>query len=57
MKSLLKAVVLSASLLGATAATAQDTIRFAVTDIDGMEALQTIFLSASSDCILRGHDS
>ncbi len=41
MKSLLKAVVLSASLLGATAATAQDTIRFAVTDIDGMEALQT----------------
>ena len=41
MKSLLKAVVLSASLLGATAATAKDTLRFAVTDIDGMEALQT----------------
>ena len=45
MKTLLKAAVMSSTLavsaLLATVAAAQDTIRFAVTDIDGMESLQT----------------
>ncbi|MCX7287273.1 MAG: PhnD/SsuA/transferrin family substrate-binding protein [Rhodobacterales bacterium] len=42
MMKLLKAgLVAVATLTGATIAAAQDTIRFAVTDIDGMEALQT----------------
>ncbi|MGL6211096.1 MAG: PhnD/SsuA/transferrin family substrate-binding protein [Paracoccaceae bacterium] len=42
MNTLLKAGLLAASLItgAATVASAQDTIRFAVTDIDGMEALQ-----------------
>ena len=45
MNKLLKAGfvagVVFAAALGATVAAAQDTIRFAVTDIDGMESLQT----------------
>jgi phosphonate transport system substrate-binding protein len=42
MIKLLKAgLVAAATFAGATVAAAQDTIRFAVTDIDGMEALQT----------------
>ena len=42
MNALLKAGILAASVFGgAVAAYAQDTIRFAVTDIDGMESLQT----------------
>ena len=45
MNKLLKAGLIAATLfagaLTATVAAAQDTIRFAVTDIDGMEALQT----------------
>lgn len=45
MKTLLKvglvAATMLASAVSATVAMAQDTIRFAVTDIDGMEALQT----------------
>lgn len=40
MKSLLTAGLLALSTLAAHSAAAQDTIRFAVTDIDGMEALQ-----------------
>ena len=40
MKHLLAIGLLATSLLSATAVVAQDTIRFAVTDIDGMEALQ-----------------
>jgi phosphonate transport system substrate-binding protein len=42
MMKLLKAGLVAAATLGsATFAVAQDTIRFAVTDIDGIEALQT----------------
>lgn len=43
MNQFLKAGAIAASLFAGavTAAAAQDTIRFAVTDIDGMEALQT----------------
>ncbi len=45
MKTLMKAALLSVSLvasaLSGTVAAAQETIRFAVTDIDGLEALQT----------------
>jgi phosphonate transport system substrate-binding protein len=45
MTSLLRAGAFAAGMfaaaISATVATAQDTIRFAVTDIDGMEALQT----------------
>ena len=42
MLKLLKAgLVVAVTFAGATLAAAQDTIRFAVTDIDGMEALQT----------------
>lgn len=45
MNKLLKAGLVAATVfagtIAATVATAQDTIRFAVTDIDGMEALQT----------------
>lgn len=40
MKTFLKAGFIALASLSATAAAAQDTIRFAVTDIDGMEALQ-----------------
>ena len=41
MNALLKSgLVAAAMMFGATAVIAQDTIRFAVTDIDGMEALQ-----------------
>ena len=40
MKRLLAIGLLATGLLSATAVVAQDTIRFAVTDIDGMEALQ-----------------
>ena len=40
MKTILKAGLVALASLAATAAIAQDTIRFAVTDIDGMEALQ-----------------
>lgn len=41
MNTILKAGVMAAALLaGAGSAVAQDTIRFAVTDIDGLEALQ-----------------
>jgi len=40
MKSLVTTGIFAASLLFATDATAQDTIRFAFTDIDGMEAVQ-----------------
>ena len=40
MKQLLASGLLAASLFAATQAAAQDTIRFAVTDIDGLESLQ-----------------
>ena len=40
MKNLLTAGLVAAGLLSATALFAQDTIRFAVTDIDGLETLQ-----------------
>lgn len=40
MKQLLLSGLLASSLLVATTATADETLRFAVTDIDGMEALQ-----------------
>lgn len=40
MNTFLKAGFIALASLSATAAAAQDTIRFAVTDIDGMEALQ-----------------
>jgi phosphonate transport system substrate-binding protein len=40
MKQLLLSGLLASSLLVATSATADETLRFAVTDIDGMEALQ-----------------
>jgi len=40
MNHFLKVGTLAAGLFAATVASAQDTIRFAVTDIDGMEALQ-----------------
>jgi phosphonate transport system substrate-binding protein len=41
MNNLFKAGLLGASIFAGTMAAAQDTIRFAVTDIDGLEALQT----------------
>ena len=43
MNSMIKAGLLAVSMIGAgaTVAAAQETIRFAVTDIDGLEALQT----------------
>ncbi len=43
MNSMIKAGLLAVSMIagGATLAAAQETIRFAVTDIDGLEALQT----------------
>lgn len=45
MKSMIKAGLMAMSMVagfaGANVAAAQDTIRFAVTDIDGLEALQT----------------
>ena len=45
MNSFIKASLVAASMLvgfaAANVANAQDTIRFAVTDIDGLEALQT----------------
>jgi phosphonate transport system substrate-binding protein len=42
MKNLIKAALVAATLFGsAIAAAAQDSIRFAVTDIDGLEALQS----------------
>lgn len=40
MKHLLAPGLLAAAIVSATACAAQETIRFAVTDIDGMEALQ-----------------
>ncbi len=40
MKNLLKAGLVAFASLAATVASAQDTIRFAVTDIDGLESLQ-----------------
>ncbi len=40
MKHLLASGLLAAGLCAASAAAAQDTLRFAVTDIDGLEALQ-----------------
>ncbi len=40
MKQLLLSGLLASALFGATHAAAEDTIRFAVTDIDGLEALQ-----------------
>lgn len=40
MKQTLAASFLALGILAATGAAAQDTIRFAVTDIDGLEALQ-----------------
>ena len=40
MKHLLSAGLVALGLMSASAALAQDTIRFAVTDIDGLETLQ-----------------
>ena len=40
MNTFFKACFTAASILGASVAHAADTVRFAVTDIDGMEALQ-----------------